>query len=262
MRRRTFLGAAAVAAGGSLVTAQSVESASSAGDRRMLELRAYQVKSGQRERLDRYLQEGLLPALGRLKYPPTGVFDETTAEGETVVWVLIRHQDAGQCVRLTEQLAADAVHEAAAVEFLSGPKESAVYDRIETSLLASFGPDWFSIDPSAAKQPRIFNLRIYESFNSATLRKKIEMFEQGELDIFERVGLSPVFFSETIAGPRLPSITYLLTFPDDDARQAAWQTFRGDAEWQRLKAIPEYADVKLVSRITNILLTPVAYSQI
>ncbi|MBC8116644.1 MAG: NIPSNAP family protein, partial [Candidatus Saccharimonas sp.] len=95
-----------------------------------------------------------------------------------------------------------------------------------------------------------------------TARKKIEMFNQGELSIFRRVGLTPVFFGEALVGARLPNLTYLLAFPDETARTAAWNTFRNDPEWKTLRAIPEYEDKRIVSKITNKLLTPAEYSQI
>jgi len=54
----------------------------------------------------------------------------------------------------------------------------------------------------------------------------------------------------------------MLVFPDDAGRNAAWTRFRGDAEWQKLRAIPEYADKEIVSKITNLILAPTAYSEI
>ena len=72
----------------------------------------------------------------------------------------------------------------------------------------------------------------------------------------------PLFFRETVEGGVMPNLTYLLVFPDDEGRKAAWNRFREDPEWLKLKAIPEYADKEIVSRITNIILTPAAYSEI
>ena len=106
------------------------------------------------------------------------------------------------------------------------------------------------------------NLRVYESHNERAGKKKIEMFNKGELAIFRRVGLTPVFFAETIAGAAMPNLTYLLVFPDEAGREAAWNQFRDDAEWKKLRAIPEYADKEIVSHITNKILTPTAYSEI
>jgi NIPSNAP len=111
-------------------------------------------------------------------------------------------------------------------------------------------------------KPRLLNLRIYESHNERANQKKIEMFHTGELAIFRRVGLTPVFFAESIVGAARPNLTYMLVFPDDAGRNAAWGRFRGDAEWQKLRAIPEYADKEIVSKITNLILAPTAYSEI
>jgi hypothetical protein len=115
--------------------------------------------------------------------------------------------------------------------------------------------------PDASK-PRLFNLRTYESHNERAARKKVEMFDKAELAIFRRVGLTPVFFGEAVAGPGMSNLTYLLVFPDDAARQAAWARFRDDPESQRLRAVPEYADKEIVSHITNRILTPAPYSEI
>ena len=56
-------------------------------------------------------------------------------------------------------------------------------------------------------------------------------------------------------------MAYLLVFPDEAGRKAAWDTFRADAEWLKLRAVPEYADKEIVSKITNHVLTA-AYSDV
>ena len=56
--------------------------------------------------------------------------------------------------------------------------------------------------------------------------------------------------------------TYLLTFPDDDARKEAWNKFRTDPEWLKLLTMDEYADKNIVSKIWNRVLKPAPYSQI
>jgi hypothetical protein len=47
-----------------------------------------------------------------------------------------------------------------------------------------------------------------------------------------------------------------------DERQANWKRFGGSPEWQALRAIPEYADKKILCGITNLYLKPAEYSQI
>jgi hypothetical protein len=116
---------------------------------------------------------------------------------------------------------------------------------------------------TATKGPRIFELRTYESHNERAHRMKVRMFaEMGEVDIFRRVGLAPVFFSSTLAGPRMPSLVYMLAHESLATRDKSWDGFRNDADWKKLRSTPGYADAEIVSNITTVLLRPTSYSQI
>ena len=84
----------------------------------------------------------------------------------------------------------------------------------------------------------------------------------GEIEIFRRAGLTPVFFSRTLAGPRMPSLVYMLVHENMAARDKSWDAFRNDPDWKKLSATPGYTDPEIVSNITTILLRPAAYSQI
>ncbi|HID23803.1 MAG TPA: NIPSNAP family protein, partial [Planctomycetaceae bacterium] len=110
-------------------------------------------------------------------------------------------------------------------------------------------------------KPRIFELRTYESHSVKAGKKKVEMFNQGgEIAIFQKTGLQPVFFAETIIGPQMPNLTYMLAFDDMAARDAAWNRFIRDPDWEKLKADPQYKDT--VSNITDVILRPAPYSQV
>ena len=92
---------------------------------------------------------------------------------------------------------------------------------------------------------------------------KVKMFsDMGEIEIFKRVGLTPVFFSRTLVGPRMPSLTYLLVYENLAARERNWTAFSSDAEWKKLSSTPGFSDAEIVSNITSIYLRPAAYSQI
>jgi hypothetical protein len=92
---------------------------------------------------------------------------------------------------------------------------------------------------------------------------KLEMFnDAGEIDIFKRLGFNPVFFGETLIGELRPNLIYMITFDDMEAHDNHWKAFVADPEWKKISAIPDYADAKLVSRITSTILTPSACSQI
>jgi hypothetical protein len=110
---------------------------------------------------------------------------------------------------------------------------------------------------------RVFQLRTYESPSVKTGLKKIEMFDDaGEIAIFRRVGLHPVFFGEALVGAKLPNLTYMLGFESAEELKENWQKFRDDAEWKRLSGMPEYADKAILSGITNVILRPAEYSQV
>ena len=140
-----------------------------------------------------------------------------------------------------------------------------MYVRQEVSLLGAF-PNVPRVEVPAAtasKGPRLFELRTYESHNERAHRAKMRMFtEMGEVDIFRRVGLTPVFFSRTLAGPRMPSLTYMLVHENMAGREKSWDGFRNDPAWKKLASTPGYSDAEIVSNITTVYLRPAAYSQI
>ena len=108
---------------------------------------------------------------------------------------------------------------------------------------------------------RIYELRIYESHNYKAAQKKIEMFnEGGEIEIFKKTGLNPVFFGETLVGPLMPNLTYMLVFDDMADRDKNWKVFADSPEWKELSSDPQYKDT--VSNISDIILSPASCSQI
>ncbi|MDR3406338.1 MAG: NIPSNAP family protein [Chthoniobacter sp.] len=229
--------------------------------REIYELRVYSLKVAKKPLLDDYLSKAFIPALRRLQIGRVGVFSEAPNGEEVAVYVLIVFASAEQCVTLPAHLAADAEHQKAGADYLAATAADPVYERIQSSLhLALEGmPTLASPDPSKS---RLLNLRIYESHNERAAAKKIEMFNLHEMPLFRRVGLTPVFFGQTLVGSNLPNLTYMLVFPDDEARKATWKSFGADDEWKKLKTMPEYADKEIVSKITNKILTPESYSEI
>jgi hypothetical protein len=255
MNRRSFIETSLVASG-----VAAAGDAPARGTPDVFELRCYTLRPGKQEALDAYLSKALIPAARRLSHGPVGVFYDK-ASTPAKVYVLLVHSSGETVTSLPGQLAADAAHEKAAKEYLATPASDPIYSRVESSILRGI-EGMPRLAKTDATRPRLLNLRLYESHNERAGRKKIEMFNKGELDIFRRVGLTPVFFGEAVAGPLMPNLTYLLVFPDEAGRKSAWEKFRADAAWLKLKAIPEYADREIVSRITNVILTPASYSEV
>jgi hypothetical protein len=204
----------------------------------------------------------LLPALQRLGVGPVGVFETTVGPEMPAVHLLIPHESLAALQALPARLATDpAFQKPAALAYRDATAAQPAFVRVDSSLLVAF--DELPRLEKPAAGPRVFELRTYESPSEAAHLRKVEMFGRlGELAIFRRCGLTPVFFARNVVGARLPALTYLLTFPDMAAREKAWAAFRADPAWQKLKATPGYTDVEIVSNISDVLLRPAGHSQI
>jgi hypothetical protein len=258
MQRRAFVQASAASA---LAFATGSAAAEEAKPVELYEWRIYTLKPEKMPLLDGYLKDAFIPGCKRAGCGPVGVFAEAGTAEAVRVHVLVVHPDGSGAGGLAAKLESDAEYKKAGKDYLDAKAADPVYSRIEGSLFAAIGGMPRIAAPDTGK-PRLLNLRIYESHNERANLKKIEMFNRGELAIFRRCGLTPVLFGQALLGSALPNLTYLLAFPSDDARKAAWDTFRADPEWLKLKAMPEYADKEIVSKITNLLLTPATYSEV
>ena len=107
---------------------------------------------------------------------------------------------------------------------------------------------------------RIYELRRYEAATEKLHENKISQFNNGELDIFKRLGFNTVFCGQVKAGGKLPSLMYMTSFENKTERDAHWKAFSADPTWKTLNAKPEYAHNFL--RADIYLLHPTTYSEI
>jgi hypothetical protein len=112
------------------------------------------------------------------------------------------------------------------------------------------------------RRSRAFELRTYEAHSRKANKKKVEMFDVGETDIFRRTGLQPVFFGEGLVGTNLPSLTYMLVFDDMATRDKNWGTFVNHPDWKKLSTTPGYTNAEILTNITSVFLRPTGYSQV
>jgi hypothetical protein len=261
MTRRHFLASSTTLAAVSAAGTAGAQTENTRVERDIYELRRYVVRVGdQRSTTSEYLENALVPALGRAGLGPTGVFNVTF--GNPGIVVLITHRNSESVVTLGGRLAQDAAYVKAAAPFREGTASSPTFERVESSLLVAF-EGMPRVEAPDTSQRRIFELRRYEQPSEMTHLKKMEMFNTGgELSIFRRVGLTPVFFGQTVVGQRMPCFEYLLTFPSASEREARWAAFRDDSEWKALSSREEYLDARIMSSITSVILSPAAASQI
>lgn len=274
MDRRTFV-SAALAAGGSFLPAAALAAqgqgsgsgSPAAKGTEYYELRRYRLRRGPGQALvDGYLRDAALPAWQRAGAGPIGVFSVMIGAESPGFYVVIPHRSLDAAAGLADRLAGDAAYQKAGAAYLDAAATAPAFVRIESSLMRAFeGMPRLELPfggGDAGRRPRIFELRIYESHSEKAARKKIEMFNTGEIAIFRRAGLTPVFFGETLAGPAMPNLTYMLVYEDMAARDRQWSAFASDPEWKKLSTTPGFTDPEIVSNITNVYLRPTAYSQI
>jgi len=266
MERREFLTSSLAASALALAkesSAQSVAPTPSGKPREYYEIRKYHLQSGPQTKLtDNYVSNALIPALNRLGIAPVGAFRLDFGPETPTLYLLLPSTKLETLATAELELVKDEQFMKAAEPFWSAPAAAPPFQRVESSLLIAF-EGYPRLTPPAAKTgKRIFQLRTYESPTSQDHVRKVEMFHHGEFEIFQRAGCGAVFYADTLIGPRMPNLTYMLSFSDAADLKAKWELFSNDPEWKKLTASPRYNFEPIVSNISNLILSPTAYSQI
>jgi len=229
--------------------------------RQYYELRVYLTKSAeQQKRVIDYWQNAGVPAYNRLGIQPVGVFTEIEDSPTNSIYVLLPADSFEVFGTIPAKLAADAVYQKAAADFLNAPKTNAAYERFESSILVAFdGMKRMTIPPSD-KKPNVFELRNYISSSENVGLNKIRMFESGEISVMKEVELAPIFYSRMLVGSKMPSLVYMTCGENMEEHKKHWQGFSSAKVWKDLQADPQYKDN--VSTIIKVLLKRTAASQI
>jgi hypothetical protein len=261
--RRGFIAASAVAAVAPLPRLDRLETLANQATRQYIELRRYHLLPGPKSRaFATFVGDALVPAMNRAGVSKVGAFTVTYGENAPSLLLVLAHPNLESVATLRDRLASDAEYAKAGASILTAPMADPPFIRVQSTLLRAIEA-MPAVEPSAgvaAKAPRIYELRTYESHSDPAALNKLKMFNAGEVPIFRKTGLTPVFFGETLLGEKMPSLNYMLTFADMAARDAAWKAFSADPDWKTLSGDPQYKDN--VSAISDIILRPTAYSQL
>ncbi len=233
--------------------------------REYYQLRRYQLQSGPQQKLaEGFFAEALIPGLNRMGITPVGVFTVSVGPDSPAFYVLIPSSSVESLVTADFRLEQDAGYMKAGAAFLGAPAKDPAYVRVESSLMLAFEGKPRLTVPAITGQhgSRLFELRTYESPTDMDHRRKVEMFNSGEFDAFEKAGFWQIFYGDTLIGPRLPNLTYMVGFEDMAARDRHWKSFLSTPEWKKLSGSTRYNFEEIVSSITNIILSPTSYSQI
>jgi NIPSNAP len=264
MERREFL-TSSLAASALTLANQATAQTPSGKPREYYEIRRYHLQTGPQTHLtESYVADALIPALNRLGIAPVGVFHLDIGPDTPTLYLLLPSAKLETLVTAELQLAQDEQFMKAAQPFWNAPATAPAFQRVESSLHVAF-EGWPRLTPPAATaehRKRIFQLRTYESPSSQAHVRKVEMFHHGEFEIFQSSGFGQVFYGDTLIGPRMPNLTYMLSFADMNDLNAKWDIFRTAPAWQKLKASPRYSYEEIVSNISNLILSPATCSQI
>jgi hypothetical protein len=265
VQRRHFLTSSLAAAAAALTSSESQAQAPTGKAREYYELRKYEQRSGsQTKLLQSYLADALIPALNRLGFSPIGAFNLDIGPETPTLYLLIPSSAVESLVTAELQLAKDEEFMKAAAPVWNAPASTPAFARIESSLMIAFeGWPKLVVPPVTAQHgKRVFQLRTYESPTQQDHIRKVEMFHNGEFEVFQRAGFWQVFFGDTLIGPRLPQLTYMVSYPDISEIDVKWDAFRNDPQWKKLSSQPRYSSEPIVDAISNLVLRPASYSQI
>ncbi|MFC6998997.1 NIPSNAP family protein [Rufibacter roseus] len=234
------------------------------------QLKIYHLNNQKQEdRLDAFLKEAYLPALHRAGIAKVGVFkpaeelaEKTTTPAKKLVYVFIPFRSSEQMFQLDSKLQKDKQFQSAGKDYLEAAHNNPVYDRMEVIMMEAFaGKPAFSMpNLKSNAADRVYELRSYEAATEKLHQNKIDMFNNGEMAIFDRLGFNAVFYGQVKAGSKMPNLLYMTTFENKAARDEKWKAFGEDPTWKKLSAMSEYANNFL--RADIYLLRPTSYSDI
>jgi hypothetical protein len=106
----------------------------------------------------------------------------------------------------------------------------------------------------------LYELRIYHP----APRKAEELntrFREHTVEFFRKHGMVNVGYWNEQATPEAPEgrLIYVLAYPSRSAREASWEAFRADPEWQAVKARSEAGGI-LVTRVESVYMNLTDYS--
>ena len=228
------------------------------GQKEIYEIRSYELfQSSNINNLNTYFKDHFIPTLNQNGIKNIGVFKEVSEDLPRKIYVFIPYATMKTYEKTLSVIASDKNLQKASVAL--NPRSNPVFNRYQTSLYVAFDGMPKLIEPDYTD--RFFELRTYESHSEDAYRRKVKMFNEGELELFNELDFGSVFFGDKIAGDRMPCMTYMLSFKSLEERNKNWSQFRVHPTWKKLKSDPNFKD-SCCSSITRTYLTGMPYSQL
>jgi len=218
----------------------------------------------QLSRIHQYLQQVLIPVSRKSKVSKVGVF--TAVDNDTAldkrIYVLAPFSSLTQWEQVNTTMRNYHARPTGGDVYSNAPHNQPPYTRFETVFMQAFSgmPQVKAPKLKGARAEWVYELRSYESATEALHLNKVAMFNNGEMQLFERLGFNAVFYGQVIAGSRMPNLIYMTSFENKAARDEHWKTFGSHPDWKAMSAKPEYQNN--MNRMDVVFLTPTAYSQL
>src|SRR3954454_14744107 len=201
MTRRSFF---ATAAGGAL--AMNMPAADNKNS--ILEMRTFKLRNTADNMVQRttdFLSKTYVPALRRAGAGTITGFASVVAPDSPFITMITSYPSLTALDGALQKISADKEYLKDRDAFTGS---GLPYVRMEASLLRCFDsiPN-IETGPADDKKTHLFEMRTYESNSSSSLEKKIRMFNEGEIAIFRKLNMRPVFFGQTLFGRNMPNLT-------------------------------------------------------
>jgi hypothetical protein len=214
----------------------------------------------QTPRMAKWLENRLLPICQKQGFGPMGFFNVTLGASLPTALIIFTYPSLAEMETHWGKLNSDPDYASAITEV---EKDEPAFYRTEAMLLRStpFCPP-FAATPAGDPPHKLYELRIYESPTNRQLGYLHDRFAGGEIDIFHKSGIHPVLYANTIFGPNIPNLTYLIPFESETHREKAWAAFNADPDWVKIRADSIQRGGEIVRNITTMFLTPASFSML
>ncbi len=264
INRRAFLKKNASAALASAAVAGAGPAglnADAPGSRYLVEMVTFRLQNGaQVAGALGWLEKRAIPLWQKHRFGPVGVFTEDVGPHIPAVHFIRIYASLAEREAAWNRLTADADWGGAVSDL---EKDGPAFYREESILMNStpFSPP---IRPVAPDEPTrgIFELRIYETPTWRQLGYLHDRFDGGEIAIFHKSGIHPIFYADTLIGPNQPNMAYMIPFESYAQRERAWAAFRENPDWLKLRDESVRRGGEIVRNIANMILVPARFSMI
>lgn len=112
----------------------------------------------------------------------------------------------------------------------------------------------------AAAANRVFELRTYYA-HDGKLPDLLARFRNHTTKLFEKHGMTNVGYWVPLDKPAADgTLIYVLSYPNRDAAKKAWDGFRTDEEWKKVRAASE-ANGPIVKKVESVHMEPTDFSK-